>query len=143
MKFTTAPMRGRRCQKFFRTNHLLLNIVDEYKRTRQKLFDAAGIQPQSKIVTTNGQVKNIHYLEAGSGKPLILVHGGGGHSSDLISIIKPLSEHYHLYIVDRPGCGLSDSINYRGIDVAESAVDFISSFMDALGLEKVFLGGNS
>ncbi len=81
-----------------------MNVIEEYKLTRQRLFDATGIQPQSKIVSTNGQVKNIHYLELGSGKPLILVHGGGGHSGDLISIMKPLAEHFHLYVVDRPGC---------------------------------------
>jgi len=120
-----------------------MNIIEEYKRTRQKLFDAAGIQPQSKIISTNGHVKNIHYLELGSGKPLILVHGGGGHSSDLIDIMKPLAENYHLYVVDRPGCGLSDTINYRGVNVAESAVDFIRSFMDAIGLKQALLGGNS
>jgi pimeloyl-ACP methyl ester carboxylesterase len=120
-----------------------MNVIEEYKLTRQRLFDATGIQPQSKIVSTNGQVKNIHYLELGSGKPLILVHGGGGHSGDLISIMKPLAEHFHLYVVDRPGCGLSDTINYRGIDVAKSAVDFIRSFMDAVGLRKALLGGNS
>jgi len=34
-----------------------MNILEDYKRTRQKLFDAAGIQPQSKIVSTNGAIK--------------------------------------------------------------------------------------
>ena len=64
-----------------------MNIIEEYKQTRQRLFDATGIQPQSKIASTNGQVKNIHYLELGSGTPFILVHGGGG-------TFGPFDEHH-------------------------------------------------
>ena len=118
-------------------------IIEKYKNTRQKLFDAEGIQPESKIVATNGPVKNVHYLKAGMGKPLIMIHGGGSHSSEWVNIIKPLSEHFTLYVVDRPGCGLTDIINYRGIDYKESAIDFVSSFMDAVGLEQASFVGQS
>lgn len=114
-----------------------------YKQTRQKLFDAAGIQPESKMITTDGPVKNVHYLEIGSGKPLILIHGGGAHASQWINIIKPLAQHFHLYIVDRPGCGLTDTINYRDIDYKQSAIDFVRSFMDAVGLEQAMFTANS
>ena len=118
-------------------------IIEHYKSTRQQLFDAAGIHPQSKIVATNGAIKNVHYLELGAGKPLVMIHGGGSHSSEWINILKPISAHFHLYVVDRPGCGLTDRINYRGVDFQESAVDFIRSFMDAVGLENAILMGNS
>ena len=120
-----------------------MNILEDYKRTRQKLFDAAGIQPQSKVVSTNGAIKNVHYLEAGSGKPLIIIHGGGGHASHWINIMKPLAEHFHLYVLDRPGCGLSDTINYHGLDYMKSAAEFVRSFMDVVGLKQVLVMGNS
>lgn len=117
--------------------------IEHYKQTRQKLFDSADVRPDSKIIETNGAAKKIHYLEVGSGKPLILIHGGGSHASSWINIIKPLAEQFHLYVVDRPGCGLSDTINYRGIDYKQSAVDFVRSFMDAVGLEKAMFAANS
>ena len=120
-----------------------MNILEDYKQTRQKLFDAAGIQPQSKIVSTNGAIKNVHYLEAGSGKPLIIIHGGGGHASHWINIMKPLAENYHLYVPDRPGCGLSDTINYHGLDYMKNAAEFVRSFMDAVGLKQALVMGNS
>lgn len=113
-----------------------MNAIDEYKQSRQVLFDNAGIQPDSKIVATDGPVKNVHYLELGRGKPLILIHGGGSHSSEWINILKPLSEQFHLYVIDRPGCGLSDKLNYRDVELKEHAVDFLRSFMDAVELEK-------
>lgn len=120
-----------------------MNTTEEFKRTRKILFDKEGIQPQSKIVTTNGPVKNVHYLEIGSGKPLILIHGGGSHSSEWFNIIKPLSTKYHLYVVDRPGCGLTDSFDYTGVDFRKSAVEFIDSFMNALGLDEASFMGQS
>ena len=85
---------------------------------------------------TEGPVKNVHYLKAGSGRPLILLHGGGSHSVEFFGILKPLAERYTLYVVDRPGCGQTDFFNYRGVDVASHAVNFIRSFMDTLGLRK-------
>lgn len=120
-----------------------MNATEEYKRTRQRLFDEQGIQPQSKMVITGAPVKEVHYLEIGNGKPLILIHGGGSHSSEWINILKPLSINYHLYVVDRPGCGLTDSFDYTGVDFRESAVQFVSSFMNALGLEKASFVGQS
>ena len=112
-------------------------------RTNQTIFDFYGIQPASKFVNTNGPVKKVHYLEAGKGKPVIMIHGGGSHASEWISIMKPLAEKYHLYVVDRPGHGLTDQFNYRGVDFRKSAVDFVRSFMDAIGLETATLIGHS
>ena len=120
-----------------------MSLTEEYKRTRQLLFDREGIQPQSKIVTTNGPVKNVHYLEIGTGKPLILIHGGGSHASEWINILKPLSTYYHLYVVDRPGCGLTDNFDYTGVDFRKSAVEFVNSFMNALGLDVASFMGQS
>ncbi len=120
-----------------------MNILEEYKRTRGILFDKEGIRPQSKIVATDGPVKTVHYLEMGKGKPLIMIHGGGSHASEWINIMKPLSEHFHLFVVDRPGHGLTDEFNYQDVDYRQMAVAFVRSFMDALNMKKAILMGNS
>lgn len=120
-----------------------MDFIKVYKKSREKLFKDQGIEPISNHVLTDGPVKNVHYLELGIGKPLILIHGGGSHSSEWINILKPLSEHFHLFVVDRPGCGLTDNIDYNGVAFRESAVEFLGSFMDALGLEKAYFMGQS
>ena len=120
-----------------------METLEKYKETRQNLFDFYGINPQSKFVTANGPVKNVHYLETGSGKPVILIHGGGSHASEWINIMKPLAEEYHLYAIDRPGHGLTDPYNYNNVDFRQSAIDFVRSFMDATGLKKAFFIGHS
>lgn len=120
-----------------------MSIPDEFSKSRQILFEKAGIHPQSKLTVSKGPIKKIHYLELGEGKPLILIHGGGSFSGEWINILKPLSEHFHLFVLDRPGCGLSDPFNYRGIDLREHAVEFIRSFMDSVGLKKALIMGQS
>lgn len=120
-----------------------MNALEKYQETRRELYKLYDIQPESLTVATEGPVQHIHYLKAGSGSPLILIHGGGSHCSQFLNIVKPLSQHFELYVVDRPGCGLSDTIDYRGVDYEQSAVDFLDSFMNAVGLKSSILLGNS
>mgnify|MGYP006301674119 CR=1 FL=1 len=94
--------------------------MDQFIRTRQQLFEDADIFPESRMLRMNGPVEN----------------GGGSHSAEFISILKPLAERYTLYVVDRPGSGQTDFFNYRGVDVPDHGVKFIRSFMHATGLEK-------
>ncbi len=113
-----------------------MNVLDQYLSTRHQLFEHAGIFPESRTVRTDGPVRNIHYLKAGSGDPLILIHGGGSHSAEFFGILRPLAGSHTLYVVDRPGSGQTDFFNYRGVDVPGHAVSFIRSFMKAAGLKK-------
>ena len=76
-----------------------------YIRSSEALFADAAIQPQSKYIETDGPVKKVHYYEMGSGKPLILIHGGGGHAAQWYTVMEALSDSFHLYVLDRPGCG--------------------------------------
>jgi pimeloyl-ACP methyl ester carboxylesterase len=120
-----------------------MEALEGYISTRQVLFDKEGIQPLSKEVYLKGLWRNIHYLELGAGEPLLMLHGGGSHAGEWINILKPLSERFHLFVIDRPGCGLSDYVDYRGLAFREVAVDFVGAFMDAVGLEKAWLLGQS
>jgi pimeloyl-ACP methyl ester carboxylesterase len=72
-----------------------------------------------------------------------MVHGGLSHSSEWIHILKSLSGNFSLYVVDRPGHGLSDPIDYRVVDYRNNAVEFLESFMDAIGLKRARFMGNS
>ncbi len=120
-----------------------MDAIEPYKKSRAALFRLAGIDPQSTYIGARGPIKQIHYLEMGEGPPTVLIHGGGSHSSEWYSILKPLSEHFHLYVVDRPGCGLSGNFDYSGVDFRTHATEFVKNFLDAIGLEKVTLIGNS
>lgn len=120
-----------------------MDATANYIKALQALCAHEGVNPESKFVDTTGPVKRVHYLQAGSGKPLILIHGGGGSTDQWINMIKHLQQNFTLYIVDRPGHGLTDAFNYRGVNFREHCTAFIKSFMDALQLETADFVANS
>lgn len=85
----------------------------------------------------------IHYHEAGSGHPVILLHGSGPGStgwSNFRANIGPLAESFHVYALDMPGWGESDTqTSTTGYDHVAALI----AFMDELGIEKAALVGNS
>ncbi len=84
----------------------------------------------------------IHVVEAGDGPPVVHLHGT--NTSSLSHLMLPArTPGIHSYLVDRPGCGLSDPDPYRPEDVREHAVDFVGDVLDALGLDAAHLVGAS
>lgn len=85
----------------------------------------------------------IHYNEAGSGHPVILLHGSGPGStgwSNFRTNIAALADDFHVYAVDMPGWGDSDT------QTPETGYDHVAAliaFMDALDIDKAALVGNS
>ncbi|HEY2430583.1 MAG TPA: alpha/beta fold hydrolase [Acidimicrobiales bacterium] len=80
-------------------------------------------------------------LEAGSGRPLVLLHGTGGHAETYARNIVPLSEHFHVMSLDMAGHGYTDrpDVTYT-LDVF---ADHVIAVLDAVGEEKAFLEGES
>jgi pimeloyl-ACP methyl ester carboxylesterase len=49
----------------------------------------------------------MHYVEAGSGPPLLLLHGGGGNRDAFFAQLPFLAQHFHVYALDSRGHGRS------------------------------------
>ncbi|WP_420212972.1 alpha/beta fold hydrolase [Burkholderia aenigmatica] len=84
----------------------------------------------------------LHYHEAGSGHPVILLHGSGPGAtgwSNFSGNIEALAKQFHVYAVDMPGWGQSDSATVEQLDHVDAAIQF----MDALGIERAAFVGNS
>ena len=83
------------------------------------------------------------YYEAGSGYPLILVHGANVYNSGAVwaHIMHPLAEHFRVLAPDCLNWGPSD-VFQQEFSFAY-LVDHIREFMDALDIEKANLAGHS
>ena len=86
-----------------------------------------------------------HYHEAGSGPPVLLLHGSGPGVSawaNWLLTIPALAQHYRVIAPDLVGFGSTE----RPRDVYYSLqtwIDHVWSFLDALGIQQTSLVGNS
>ncbi len=70
----------------------------------------AAHPPRGQFITVNGV--RVHYLMAGSGPDLILIHGASGNALDLAGpLMADLARQYRVIAFDRPGLGWSDPID--------------------------------
>ena len=84
----------------------------------------------------------IHCNEAGTGHPVIFIHGGGPGAtgwSNFNQNIQVLSQKYRCLAVDMPGYGGSDPVAPHEPNNALA----LKLFMDALGIDKAAFVGNS
>jgi pimeloyl-ACP methyl ester carboxylesterase len=70
---------------------------------------------------------DIHYRVAGSGPPLVLLHGGPSDSRQWRRQLEDLSDEFEVVALDMPGCGLSDDPppGWNTRDYAECLAQFI------------------
>ncbi|MGW4275260.1 alpha/beta fold hydrolase [Streptomyces seoulensis] len=89
--------------------------------------------------------RKIFAAETGDGAPVLLLHGGGPGASGVSNYarnIAELAKEYRVIVPDLPGYGRST----KGIDPADPFGDLaggVRGLLDALGLDKAHLVGNS
>ena len=91
-----------------------------------------------------GDIKT-HFIEAGSGPDLVLLHGGEyGASAEITwrANIEHLSDTFHVIAPDLLGWGLTDKL-YSFSDPAGLRIKHLQRFLEALGIGKAFFVGNS
>ncbi|KAA3452300.1 alpha/beta hydrolase [Mesorhizobium sp. SARCC-RB16n] len=86
----------------------------------------------------------LHFIEAGTGMPLILLHGNGSMAQDFKSsgIFDQLAKTHHVLAFDRPGFGRSSRSRGRRWSAGEQA-DLIHAAAGRLGIEKYLVLGHS
>ena len=81
-----------------------------------------------------------HVVESGVGEPLVLVHGLSGPLM-WQRVVEPLSDHFHVIVVDLPGWGDSECSRQRFS--AKMYSDFLIQLLDILEVKKAILAGIS
>jgi pimeloyl-ACP methyl ester carboxylesterase len=81
------------------------------------------------------------YLEAGEGPPVVLLHGLGATNASMLPTLVELARDHRVVAPDLPGFGESEK-PIRAYDPAFFA-HWLASFLDALGVERAVVIGNS
>ena len=99
--------------------------------------------PKGRLVEIAGE--EIHYLEMGTGRPLLLLHGGGPGASGWSNYSRnahALSTRYRVVIPDLPGYGASSKEPITGPRYAHYARSMLG-LLDHLGIRQAHVVGNS
>ena len=118
-----------------------LGIAALINRSHAKNAERAN-PPAGKFINV-GNVK-LHYVDRGSGEPLILLHGNGSMIQDFTSsgLIEMASQKHRVIAFDRPGFG--HSARPRGtVWTPEAQADLIYLAMKKLGITRAKVLGHS
>ena len=89
-----------------------------FREAEVRFLESAGLVAQERFVTLARPSMSLRLLERGSGDVVLFVHGGGGVAAHWAPLMARL-DGYHLIALDRPGCGLTDAFDNRGVDLRE------------------------
>jgi pimeloyl-ACP methyl ester carboxylesterase len=99
----------------------------------------AGLE-RKEIALADGT--RVVYLDGGSGAPLVLVHGFGADKDNFTRVARFLTPHYRMIAPDLVGFG--ESAHRADVDYHYAAqAERLHAFVQALGLARIDLGGNS
>jgi pimeloyl-ACP methyl ester carboxylesterase len=117
--------------------------VHRYRRAQQRLLVKYGVRARSRFIRLRKPALRAYVLVAGRGEPLVLIHGGAAMAVQFAPLLGGLQGSFRCFAPDRPGCGLTDKIDYVGVPFRQHAVDFVKSLVDELHLPKAAIAGNS
>jgi pimeloyl-ACP methyl ester carboxylesterase len=98
--------------------------------------------PQGKFIEVDGV--RLHYLEQGSGQPLVLIHGNGTMAGDyeISTVFERAAEKYRVIAFDRPGYGYSERPNTTTWDATAQAA-LLHKALIQLEVERPIVVGHS
>ena len=98
--------------------------------------------PAGRFVQVDGV--RLHYVERGSGEPLVLLHGNGSmiHDFETSGLIDLAARKYRVIAIDRPGYGHS-SRPRSTVWTPEAQADVVHAALTQLGVEHATVLGHS
>jgi 2-hydroxy-6-oxonona-2,4-dienedioate hydrolase len=114
----------------------------------RKLADAqagllARFAPDTQVRSVRWSQGETQVFELGTGPPLLYVHGGLNGAFEVVPVLRRLAKNHRVLAVERPGHGLADPFDYRGVDLLDHARTFLRDIVDALELSTVDVVANS
>lgn len=122
----------------YRTTGAAVYLKD-YMLFKDKHIDISAIGHlypfKSHYMKINGL--DYHFLDQGSGDPVVMLHGNPTWSFYFRELIKGLSPEFRTIVPDHMGCGLSDKPNIDQYDYRlKSRVDDLENLLGYLGIDR-------
>ena len=120
-------------------------------RVRTNLHLGVGLLAATSGITEPGRLRfesvdtevgRLSTMQAGTGPPVVALHGLGGTKASFLPTLAALADAYRVIAVDLPGFGESDKPIGAAYD-ARWLARATTALLDALGIERAHLVGNS
>src|SRR5205085_7444234 len=118
------------------------SLVSQQERKKVTEVEACStFEATGEFVSVDGL--NLHYVSAGSGRPVVLIHGNpGSHQDYMLGMFDKLSRSFHVVAFDRPGHGYSERHDSVTTTV-EVQAQLIRDALRKLSIEKPVIVGHS
>jgi len=107
-----------------------------------RLFARSRLQPEESFVDLSSAKVRLRVLSAGTGPPLVMLHGVGLAAAIWAPWLADLAG-YRAHLVELPGHGLSGPAAYRPGAVRGPSLALMDDLLDALGLASAPVVGHS
>lgn len=111
---------------------------ERYREAERRLWDFVGVSPTERMVRLERLGTSVRVLEAGSGPPVLFVHGAPNGGTTWAPLAGHL-EGLRCLFLDRPGTGLSDPVAVSHDQVLPFADSLIADVLDGLEVDKADL----
>jgi len=120
---------------------LIIVILPQFSSNETLTYtEAVQKFAKGKFVAIDG--KKVHYVEAGNGPPIVLIHGFLYHTVMWKKNIDALAEKFKVYAIDLWGWGYSERLKENEYSFERYGKQIVG-FMDALNIKKATLVGQS
>lgn len=116
--------------------------VRVFEQAEQGVWERYGVVVTTRYLELREPTLRVRVLECGEGRPLLLVPGDGAIAAAWAPLLGELSGRRAI-VLDRPGFGLSDGFDYRGVDLRRHGVWLLRALLDALELDAAPIIGSS
>ncbi len=115
--------------------------VDRYRRAERALWAYYGLTPSERFVDIASPRLRLRVLEVGFGEPVLFVHGLIGPAA-WAPLVREL-RGYRCLVLDRPGWGLSSTLDYARYPYKSITADVLAGVLDGLRLDRAHVIGGS
>jgi 2-hydroxy-6-oxonona-2,4-dienedioate hydrolase len=116
--------------------------IEHYRAAEQRLWDHYGVTSTEHFVSLPGFNIKVRVLEVGQGEPVLFVHGSPNAGPKWVPLVAQLAD-FRCLLLDRPGCGLSEPVDYTHLDLRAFGVDLLSQTLDGLDLPQATVVASS
>ncbi len=116
--------------------------TQRYRDAERALWTEHGLDPVEQFVQLRDPHMRVRVVEIGTGDPVVFIPGTGGTGPYWAPLVREMTG-FRCLLVDRPGWGLSDPIDWQNRDYGATAAAIIRGTLDDLSVDRAHLVGAS